>query len=139
LDTPDTLCRRQGRIRIEAESVIILLKLSASGKIRLFGSDVLKLEISKTPDPVRKSQLVSISTYISKYIKLNKDIIDLAYNLQKNGFSPFDSLHISCAELSGIDIFATTDDKILRLYRKNPGLLKARIENPVNIIRELLL
>ncbi len=45
----------QDRIRIEAESVIILLKLSFTGKIKFIGSDVLKHEISKTPDPLRKS------------------------------------------------------------------------------------
>jgi len=55
----------QDRIRIEAESVIIQLKISLTGKIKLIGSDVLKHEISKTPDPVRKSQLSSLLKYIS--------------------------------------------------------------------------
>ncbi len=129
----------QDRIRIEAESVIILLKISLTGKIKLIGSDVLKHEITKTPDPVRKSQLLSLSKYISKFYTLNDIIIELAYKLQKSGFGAFDSLHIATAEKSGADIFITTDDKILKLYRKNPELLNIRIENPVNIVRELLL
>lgn len=129
----------QDRIRMEAESVIILLKYSVSGKIRLIGSDVLKLEIGKTPDPVRRSQLLSLSVYISKFYKLNDDIIKLAADLQKSGFSTFDSFHIAIAEKSKIDIFVTTDDKIHKLYRRKPGLLNIRIENPVDVIRELLL
>ena len=129
----------QDRIRIEAESVIILLKYSASGLIRLVGSDVLKLEISKTPDLVRKSQLLSLLTYISKNYSMNDEIIELAHKLQITGFSTFDSLHIAIAEKSKADIFVTTDDKIYKLFRKKPDLLKIRIENPVDIVRELLL
>lgn len=129
----------QDRIRIEAESVIILLKISLTGKIKLVGSDVLKHEISKTPDPVRKSQLLSLSKYISKFYSLNDVMIELAHKLQKSGFGAFDSLHIAVAEKSGVDIFITTDDKILKLYRRNPGLLNIRIENPANIVREFLL
>jgi hypothetical protein len=85
----------QNRIRIEAESVIILLKISLTGKIKLVGSDVLKHEISKTPDPVRKSQLLSLSGYISKYYSLTDEVIELANKLQKSGFGSFDSLHIA--------------------------------------------
>jgi len=129
----------QDRIRIEAESVIILLKISLTGKIKLIGSDILKHEISKTPDPVRKSQLLSLSKYISKFYSLNDVIIELAHKLQKSGFGAFDSLHIAVAEKSGVDVFITTDDKILKLYRRNPDLLNIRVENPANIVRELLL
>jgi len=129
----------QDRIRIEAESVIIILKISLTGKIKLVGSDILKHEISKTPDPVRKSQLLSLSGYILKYYTLNDDIIEFAYKLQKSGFGAFDSLHIASAEKSKADVFVTTDDRILKLYRRNPGLLKIRIENPADIVRELLL
>lgn len=129
----------QDRIRIESESVIILLKISLTGKIKLIGSDVLKHEISKTPDPVRKSQLLTLSKYISKFYSLNDVIIALAHKLQKSGFGAFDSLHIAVAEKSGADIFITTDNKILKLYRRNPDLLRVRIENPANIVRELLL
>ena len=129
----------QDRIRIEAESVIVLLRYSASGKIKLIGSDVLKLEISKTPDPVRRYQLVTLSAYIAKYIQLNDEIISLAHDLNRAGFGSFDSLHIASAELSNVDVFVTTDDKIHKLYRKRSGLLKIRIENPVNIVRELIL
>lgn len=129
----------QDRIRIEAESVIILLKISLTGKIKLVGSDVLKHEISKTPDPVRKSQLSSLLKYISKFYSLNDAIIELAHKLQKSGFGSFDSLHIAAAEKSGVDIFITTDDKILKLYRRNPDLFNMRIDNPANIVRELIL
>lgn len=51
----------------------------------------------------------------------------------------FDSLHIAAAEKSGADIFITTDDKILKLYRRNPDLFNMRIDNPANIVRELIL
>lgn len=129
----------QDRIRIEAESVIILLKISLTGKIKLIGSDVLKHEISKTPDPVRKSQLLSLSKYISRFYSLNDVIIELSRKLQNSGFGAFDSLHIAVAEKSGVDIFITTDDKILKIYRRNPDLLNIRIENPANIVREFLL
>ena len=77
--------------------------------------------------------------YISKFYSLNDAVIELAHKLQKSGFGSFDSLHIAAAEKSGVDIFITTDDKILKLYRRNPDLFNIRIDNPANIVRELLL
>jgi len=44
----------------------------------------------------------------------------------------------AAAEKSGVDIFITTDDKILKLYWRNPDLFNIRIDNPANIARELL-
>ena len=82
---------------------------------------------------------MSLSKYISKFYSLNEETIELAHKLQKSGFGAFDSLHIASAEKSSVDIFITTDDKILKLYRRNPDLLNIRIENPANIVRELLL
>jgi predicted nucleic acid-binding protein len=66
-------------------------------------------------------------------------MIEQSRKLQKSGLGAFDSLHIAVAEKSGVDIFITTDDKILKIYRRNPDLLNLRIDNPANIVRELLL
>ncbi len=129
----------QDRIRFEAESVIILLKFASTGKILLSGSDVLKHEISKIPDPIRKSQVLSLLNYVSTNYSLNSRIIEFSYKLGNYGFGSFDSLHIAIAELSGINLFVTTDDRILKLYRRNSGLLNIKIDNPVNVVRELLL
>ncbi|HPS59562.1 MAG TPA: PIN domain-containing protein [Spirochaetota bacterium] len=127
------------RIRIEAESVIILLRISLTGKVKLVGSDVLKHEINKTPDPVRKSQLLSLLNYISKFYSLNDRIVEMARKFQKSGFGSFDSLHLAVAQINCADVFATTDDRMLKLYRRKPDLFTFRIDNPVNIVRELIL
>jgi len=129
----------QDRIRIEAESVIVLLRISLTGKVKLVGSDVLKHEINKTPDPIRKSQLLSLLNYISKFYSLNDGIVELSRKFQKSGFASYDSLHLAVAEICSADVFATTDDRILKLYRRKPDLFKVRIDNPVNIVRELIL
>jgi predicted nucleic acid-binding protein len=113
--------------------------MSLAGKIKIIGSDIVKHEISKTPDPVRKSQLLSLSNYISKNYSLSDGMIELAHELQKNGFGAFDALHIAVSEKCGVDVFITTDDKILKLYQRKSDLINIRIDNPVNILRELLL
>lgn len=84
----------------------------------------MRFEINKTPDPVRKSQLASLVAYMSKFTRLSDKIINLAYDLHNTGFGSLDSLHIAYAELSDVDLFVTTDDKIIKLYNKKPGLLK---------------
>ena len=128
----------QDRIRMEAESVIIILKNARIGKIKLIGSDILKLEIDKTPNPIRKSQLLSLLNYHSKFISVDDIVKTRSSKLVEIGLSAFDAYHIACAEKDKIDAFLTTDDKIIKLYSRNTELINIKIINPILWLQEYL-
>ena len=88
----------QDRIRLETEAIISILKYSRTGKSKIIGSDVIQLEIDKTPDTIRRSQLKSLSGYISSLIRTDKKVKERAIELKNIGFKAFDSFHIACAE-----------------------------------------
>jgi len=52
-----------------------------------------------------------------------------AKQLEEVGFKSFDAMHIACAESEKADVFLTTDDKLLKLGKKNK--LNIDIANPV--------
>ena len=41
-----------------------------------------------------------------------------------SGFPPMDALHVACAECGGVEVFLTTDDKLLNQGRKQRGLFR---------------
>ena len=47
------------------------------------------------------------------------------------GFKSFDAMHIACAESEKADVFLTTDDKLLKLAKRNKNKLNIDIANPV--------
>jgi len=54
----------------------------------------------------------------------------------QHGLKPFDSLHLALAETSGVDIFLTTDDHLLRAAKKMD--VKIRVAHPVFWFMEVM-
>ncbi|MFH0976302.1 MAG: PIN domain-containing protein [Spirochaetota bacterium] len=129
----------QDRIRLETEAIIAILKYSRSGAGKIIGSNIIQLEIDKTPDLIRRSLLKSLSEYISVLIYTDKKIKERAIELQIIGFKAFDSFHIACAEKGNADVFLTTDDKIIKLAVQNKNKIKVKVYNPLNWVQENIL
>ena len=55
----------------------------------------------------------------------------MAEQLEEVGFKSFDAMHIACAESEKADVFLTTDDKLLKLAKRNKKKLNIDIANPV--------
>jgi len=58
--------------------------------------------------------------------------------LQKEGFQVYDSLHIACAENAQVDIFLSTDDRLLKLAKRISKRLNVRVENPLVWVEEMI-
>jgi len=127
------------RIKIESEAIILILKNARNGKIKLIGSDVLLLEISKTLDPVRKFKLSSLTKSINKFVVSDTTIRNRAKMLSEIGFNGFDAYHIACAEKEMVDLFLTTDDKIIKLFSRNQKTIRISIKNPIQWMQEYYL
>jgi len=58
--------------------------------------------------------------------------------LQKEGFQVYDSLHIAYAENAQVDIFLSTDDRLLKLAKRISKRLNVRVENPLVWVEEMI-
>jgi uncharacterized protein with PIN domain len=54
------------------------------------------------------------------------------------GFKLYDALHLAFAETASVDIFLTTDDRLLRKAKQYNDSIKVKVENPVVWLMSIL-
>ena len=73
---------------------------------------------------------------ITEIIKYSTKIKDRAAQLREQGIKLIDSLHLAFAEYANVDIFLTTDTRLLKVAMRSN--IRIRVENPVNYYMEVL-
>ena len=79
-----------------------------------------------------------LSGFIQESVEIGDKEAKRAEELQKEGFQLFDALHIACAESAKVDVFLSTDDRLLKLAKKLSKLLRIRVENPLVWVEEMI-
>ncbi len=128
----------QDRIRLETDAVLGILDRCQIGELTLIGSEVMDLEISKTPDKERREKVSILSSIASSKIIVDEEVEKRAIEISYLKFRSFDALHIACAEKGKADIMLTTDDNLLQKALQSISSLKIRIENPVRWLMEVI-
>ncbi|TWI75569.1 putative nucleic acid-binding protein [Desulfobotulus alkaliphilus] len=129
----------QDRIRLESEAVIAILRHVESGEWSLVSSGVVNYEISRTFDNERKSRLFLLVQGASVFIPVVQETYIRAGELQHElGIKAYDALHIACAEQGGVDVFLSTDDRLVRAVKRKSGLTNTRVENPLTWLQEVI-
>jgi predicted nucleic acid-binding protein len=105
--------------------------------LKWVGSDILDYEIDQATDLLKKEMIKLISSTTKGHIALNETIRKRANEIQKWKISSFDSLHVASAEYGKVDIFLTTDDKLLSKLRKHKKNIQCKADNPLNWIQEV--
>ncbi len=139
----DTCClnrpfddQTQTRIRLEAEAVLAILAQIENGEWDWVGSNVLEDEVEQIPDTQKLSRVSLFLDFVEKGISIGEKEVERAKNLEKKGFQLFDALHIACAESAKVDIFLSTDDRLLKLAKRLSNYLEVRVENPLIWVTE---
>jgi predicted nucleic acid-binding protein len=122
-------------VHLEAEAVKIILSLCEQGVFTLILSQILKFEIEKTPDILRREKLKSLEQIARSIIRIDEEIEKRAKHFEKLGLQSFDALHLACAEQES-DIILTVDRKFLRNVKRIKDL-KIEIKNPLDWIKEV--
>jgi predicted nucleic acid-binding protein len=130
--------QNQDRIRLEAEAVILILNRLQANDWSWYSSDAILYEIDQTPDLERRRRVKVLVSAAHEVISLTPTEIDRAKELQTRGFKQWDALHLACAESSRVDIFLTTDDKLLRLAQREMPQLRVQVANPLNWLTEVM-
>lgn len=141
----DTCClnrpfddQTQERIRLESEAVLAVLSRIEKGEWAWVGSEVLMDEIEQTPDTQKLSRAKLLTGFIQENIEIDDHQVRRAMELQKAGFQLFDALHIACAESAKVDIFLSTDDRLLKLAQRFSKRLHIRVANPLVWAEEMI-
>src|SRR5215211_7649369 len=122
----------QERIRLETEAIVLLLARLERKEWTWLGSQVLELEIDKTPDAEQQSRLRHVLEFVSLTLELGEKELARASELQRLGFVGFDAVHLACAERGKADVFLTTDDRLLKLAKRLAKKLHVKVENPLD-------
>jgi len=126
----------QDRIRLESEAVVIILTYVEAQSWTLVGSEVIDFEISRIPDEETRQKVMILSGMAKEYILVTEDIERRAIELVEYGFKPYDALHIACAEKANVDVFLTTDDKLLR--KAKSVRLAVDVKSPIEWVLEVI-
>jgi predicted nucleic acid-binding protein len=121
----------QQRIKLETEAIDELTERCVSGEFVLISSTALESEIAQNRKPNMAEQVMEALTIAQDRILVTESIVSRAMELVQLGFKQFDALHIACAESGNVDIFLTTDDRLLKKAIVYEKTLKVSVANPV--------
>ena len=121
----------QPRVRNEAEAVVGILDLVASGRLFWSASTVLHFEVRRTPDPIRRIDTLKLLSNATETVSPTPKALQRALDLASNGLAYLDSLHLAIAEQQDVDSFITTDDRFLKQATRLQ-IIRPELLNPVD-------
>ena len=130
--------QRQDRIRLEAEAVLLILGRCEAGAWQWLSSAVVEEEVNNTPSHERRARVRQMLSGAHGTIALTDVAIARAQALKAMGFRTYDALHLACAEQATVDIFLTTDDRVLRIATRHTAQLPVRVANPLAWLLEVI-
>lgn len=128
----------QNRIRLETNAVETIINYIFKGELYWIVSEVLFLEVSKNPNVAQRDEINDLLNFAHHTVSVEAAERSRGRQLEAFGFKPLDALHIACAETGGVDIFLTTDDKILNRATRFSSDLCVRVENPHTWLQDMI-
>jgi predicted nucleic acid-binding protein len=126
----------QARIHLEAEAVLIVIAECLAGRWDWISSEVVDIEVNRTPDPERRQRVEILASYAQMVIPVDQAVTERAKQLASLGIQAYDALHLACAESAAVDIVLTTDDALIRKSRALERQVQVRVDNPLAWLRE---
>ncbi|MEM1056794.1 MAG: VapC toxin family PIN domain ribonuclease [Bacteroidota bacterium] len=107
----------QLRVRAEADAVLDVLALCASGALTLIASGVHTVEIARCPYPDRRDFVDDVLALASHYVEVDSTLRQLAADYESGGARRLDAIHLAAAVTAEAAYFCTTDDRLLKRGR----------------------
>jgi predicted nucleic acid-binding protein len=130
--------QRQDRIRLEAEAVLLILGHCEAGSWQWISSAVVEEEVNNTPSHERRHRVRNMLSGVHSTVALTDGAVARAQALKAIGLRTYDALHLACAEQAAVDIFLTTDDRVLRIATRQAEQLQVRVANPLDWLLEVI-
>ena len=129
----------QTRIHLEAEAVLSIIRAVEDGEWEWISSEAVAYEINRTPNEERQERLWSLESRSTQRLQLTESILQQAEQLQHLGFTTYDALHLSFAISTDVDVFLTTDDKLLKRAQRYQEEITIRVANPLSWLQEVMI
>ena len=126
----------QARIRQEAETIAMIVSALEAGRVTLISSEYLLFEVAQNPNPVQLGIMLATVALAKERVKVSRQAVRRAEELENHGLRGLDAIHIACAESGGADLLVTTDDRMLRTSRR-AGVLRVRVVAPFEALAEI--
>ncbi len=122
------------RIRLESEAVAIILERCEQDFYYLVSSEIVSHEISRIPNKDKLNAVLRLSNTSKVIVKVNEKIIKRVKQFQESSIKPFDALHLALAEHEKVNIFLTTDYKLIKKAKTLE--VQCRVMNPIDFIHK---
>lgn len=120
----------QSRIRVEAEAVLAILERCETGEWELIISEMVETEVAQIADQERRQRIEGALLMARSQIMVNETVESRSGELQNLGFQGFDAIHLACSETAQVDVFLSTDDRLLRRAARYHNSLTVVVDNP---------
>ena len=121
----------QSRVHLESEAVLTILAQVEQNRIELVSSEAVVSEIAQNPNVENRRKTRDMLRLAKYHISVGEMESSRALELQSFGFRAYDALHTACAESGDVDVFLTTDDRLLKLARRCGSVL-VKVCNPLH-------
>ncbi len=140
----DTCClsrpfndQTQIRIRRGTEAIEEIFDAFVTGDWHWVVSEALITEVNNNRNWIQRSRIKSQMDVAHQKISIGTTEDLRGKQLETLGFKWFDALHLACTESGKVDIFLTTDDRLLRKAKRFSSDLGIQVENPYTWLQEI--
>jgi predicted nucleic acid-binding protein len=123
---------------LESEAIITIIKHLENREWTWISSSVVLFEVNQILNSDRKQRIIRLCDKATTVIKLNEEIYLSSEQIKELGFKSYDALHLACAKYAKVEVFLSTDDKLVKKAHKNQAMLQMKVDNPLNWLQEVL-
>lgn len=127
----------QDRVHLESEAVLSILRHLEENMWEWVSSSVVLYEVNRISNSDRKHRILRLCDKASHIIQMNENIYNASEKFKKLGFKTYDALHLACASTAAVDVFLSTDDKLVKKARDNKNSLNMIVDNPLKWIQRI--
>ena len=111
------------RVRLETEAKLLLQDRVRLGATSLVWSYALTYENNFNPHRERRETIAAWQQLAISTVQASEEVVVIAQQLEADGATALDALHVACAIHAGAALFVTTDDRLLRIVRRRTDIV----------------
>jgi predicted nucleic acid-binding protein len=128
----------QERVRLEGDAILSIIERIRVGQWQLVGSEAIAVELEKMRNLEKKASILKLLELVTVRQNIDAAVEARSQQLESLGFGLYDSFHLACAKAANVDIFLSTDDRLLKNAIRYETQLAVAVNNPVIWLMNIL-